>query len=211
MRVIWDNVTFGGAVSEPAVAPTDGLEPGGSPEGDAWDEAGTIARAREGDLEAFDDIMRRYEGRLLRFLTGLVGEVETARELCQDSFLSAYQALPRMHGEIRLNAWLHTIALNRARSYHRGRRLRFAVPLEEYHHPRTADLQDGVVRQDLVTRVLRRLPQQYAQPLLLQIVAGLSCREIGEALGCTEGAAKVRLLRARESFRQAYADEEAGR
>ncbi|HZU13853.1 MAG TPA: RNA polymerase sigma factor [Chloroflexota bacterium] len=199
-------------MSEPAAVPTDGCEPGVDVPGeDAWDEDGAIARAREGDLEAFDDIMRRYEGRLLRFLTGLVGEVETARELCQDTFLSAYQALPRLRGEVRLNGWLHTIALNRARSYHRGRRLRLAVPLEEHHHPHSTDLQEGVARQDLVMRVLRRLPQQHAQPLLLQIVAGMTCREIGEALGCTEGAAKVRLLRARESFRQAYADEEAGR
>jgi RNA polymerase sigma-70 factor (ECF subfamily) len=175
-------------------------------------EATWVQRAREGDLEAFDAIMICYEARLLRFLTGLAGDVEIARELCQDTFLSAYQALPRMQGELRLSAWLHTIALNHARSYHRRRRLRRFLPLEDEHHhaPASCNVEESVVTHDMVKRVLARLPQKYAHPLLLQIASGLSCREIAEVLGCSEGAVKVRLLRAREAFRRIYDAEERG-
>lgn len=182
-----------------AVAPTlpDSLE-------DTW-----VQRAREGNLEAFDAIMVSYEQRLLRFLVGLVGDVEVARELCQDTFLAAYQALPRLRGELRLSAWLHTIALNRARSYHRRRRRRWFLPLDESPEPTAiSDLQDEVVTNDMVRRVLARLPDKYAHPLLLQTAGGLSCREIAGVLGCSEGAVKVRLLRAREAFRRIYAEEE---
>jgi RNA polymerase sigma-70 factor (ECF subfamily) len=173
------------------------------------EEVDWVARARQGDLEAFDAIMARYETRLLRFLAGLVTDIEIARELCQDTFLAAYQALPRTKGEVRLSAWLHTIALNRARSYHRRRRLRALLPLDDSHLATPdSDVQDAVAVHDAVQRTLARMPQQYATALLLQTASGLSCREIAQVVGCSESAVKVRLMRARESFRRLYQAEE---
>jgi RNA polymerase sigma-70 factor (ECF subfamily) len=138
-----------------------------------------------------------------------VGDVEIARELCQDTFLAAYQALPRLKGELKLSAWLHTIALNRARSHHRRRRLRAFLPLEDEGLPNgERDVQEEVAEHELVRRALARIPAKYARPLLLQTASGLSCREIAQVLGSTEGAVKVRLLRAREAFRRVYEDEE---
>ena len=174
------------------------------------DEAQWIEAARRGDLEAFDAIMARYESAILRFLISVVYDVEIARELCQDTFLAAYEALPRSQGEMRLSSWLFTIALNRARSHHRRQRLRRFVPLEDHHHPISRrDVGEALAVHELVQRVLERMPQQYVRPLLLQTVGGLTCREIAEVLGTTEGAVKVRLLRAREAFRQAYGEETA--
>lgn len=173
------------------------------------EELGWVRRAQAGDLRAFDAIMGQYEARLLRFLIGLVSDAEVARELCQDTFLAAYQALPRMSGDVRLCAWLHTIALNRARSYHRRRRLRLFLPLDDDHPAlQQRDVQEAVASHDLVRTVLERMPDRYSHPLLLQVAGGLSCREIADVIGCSEGAVKVRLLRARESFRKIYAEEE---
>jgi RNA polymerase sigma-70 factor (ECF subfamily) len=175
-------------------------------EEDSW-----VERARAGEVAAFDTIMQHYEGRLLRFLGGIVGDAEVAQELCQDTFLAAYQALPRTKDKLHLSAWLHTIALNRARSFHRRKRLRSFLPFQdEYHAPVVADTQEHVATHDAVRRVLARMPSSYVQPLLLQTASGLSCREISEVLGCSEGAVKVRLLRAREAFKKLYAEQEAG-
>jgi RNA polymerase sigma-70 factor (ECF subfamily) len=172
------------------------------------DEHVWVERARGGDIEAFDQIMIRYEHRLQRFLVGLVGDVDTAQELCQETFLAAYRALPRVRGDLRISAWLHTIALNQARSHYRRRKVRPQVPLGDFDQPHGGpDLQDSVALSDLVQRVLARMPRHYAEPLLMQVSGGLSCREIGEILGTSEGAIKVRLLRARESFRKAYQKE----
>lgn len=173
------------------------------------EEVDLVERARQGDLEAFDAIMVRYETRLLRFLAGLVTDIEVARELCQDTFLAAYQALPRTKGEVRLSAWLHTIALNRARSYHRRRRLRAFLPLDDSNFATSdPDVQDAVAAHDAVHRTLARMPQQYATALLLQTASGLSCREIAQVVGCSESAVKVRLMRARDTFRRLYQAEE---
>jgi RNA polymerase sigma-70 factor (ECF subfamily) len=174
------------------------------------EEQGWVQRTVAGDLEAFDLIMYRYEQRLQRFLIGLVGDPDIAQELCQETFLAAYRALPRVRGELKISAWLHTIALNQARSHHRRRKARPQVPLGDFDRPHGGpELQDAVALSDLVQRTLARLPRQYAEPLLMQVSSGLSCREIGEILGTSEGAIKVRLLRAREAFRKAY-DREGG-
>lgn len=174
------------------------------------EERAWVERARAGDIDAFDLIMGRYEHRLQRFLIGLVGDVDIAQELCQETFFSAYRALPRVRGDLKISAWLHTIALNQARSHHRRRKIRPQVPLGDYDRPESGpELQETVALSDLVQRVLARLPRQYSEPLLMQVSSGLSCREIGEILGTSEGAIKVRLLRAREAFRKAY-DKEGG-
>lgn len=174
------------------------------------DEHAWVERARSGDIDAFDQIMFRYEHRLQRFLIGLVGDPDIAQELCQETFFSAYRALPRVRGDLKISAWLHTIALNQARSHHRRRKIRPQVPLGDYDRPQSGpELQDAVALSDLVQRVLDRLPRKYTEPLLLQVSGGLTCREIGEILGTSEGAIKVRLLRAREAFRKAY-DKEGG-
>jgi RNA polymerase sigma-70 factor, ECF subfamily len=172
------------------------------------DEYALIQRARSGNMDAFEEIMVRYESRILRFITGAVGDAEVAQELCQETFLAAYRALPRTDPDLKLSAWLHTIAINRARSHHRRRKLRQFVPLLDEHVSNSPDLQQSVATDDTVQRALARMPLNYREPLLLQLAGGLSCREIAEVLGASEGAIKVRLMRAREAFRTAYEDED---
>lgn len=172
------------------------------PANPAAEERAWVERTLAGDLAAFDAIMARYEARLLRFLIGMVGDGATAQDLCQETFLAAYRALPRLSGELHLSAWLHTIALNQARSHHR--RHHRHQSLEGYDPPgHDPDLQETAATRDLVHRALARLPERYAGPLLLQL-NGLSCREIAAILHSSEGAIRVRLLRAREAFRRAY-------
>jgi RNA polymerase sigma factor (sigma-70 family) len=191
------------------LALVEAIQRDGSGDAASWQEHVWVERARAGDVEAFDAIMVHYETRLLHFLTGTVGDVEVARELCQDTFLAAYQAFPKLKGELRLAPWLYTIALNRARSHHRRRRFRTLVPLLDDSLPANApDLQHTNALQDSVRRALARLPRQYAHPLLLQTTSGMSCREIAEVLHCSESAVKVRLMRARRAFRAIYEEEE---
>jgi len=181
------------------------LNPSMSADATACDESLLVERARQGDVEAFDAIMMRYENRLLRFLVGLVGDVEVARELCQDTFLAAYQAMPRLKGPLKLSSWLHTIALNRARGHHRKKRFRVFLSLDDEVLPSgDPNMQDSLAVNDTVQRTLGRMPRNYAYPLLLQTASGFSCREIAEVLHCSEGAVKVRLMRARETFKQLY-------
>lgn len=168
-------------------------------------EFDVVERARRGDLDAFDAIVMQYENRLLRFLIGLVGDVDVAHDLCQDTFLAAYAALSKTSGDMKLSAWLHTIALNKARSHHRKRKWKMFVSIDDHEQVAPGpDVQDSVAATQAVRSALARIPRQYAEALHLQLSAGLSCREIATLLGCSEGAVKVKLMRAREAFKQAY-------
>ena len=75
-----------------------------------------VARAREGDLAAFEQIVLEYEVKLQRFIFCLTSERELAEDLVQETFLSAYRSLPSMPSDLKLSAWLYKIALNKVRS-----------------------------------------------------------------------------------------------
>ncbi len=91
-------------------------------------DAGTIAAVRAGDADAFEAIVAEFQPRLYRFLYGLVGDAELARDLTQDTFLAAYRALPATGPNLNLTGWLFQIARNHARSHWRRRKLFAWVP-----------------------------------------------------------------------------------
>src|SRR5262252_4242513 len=98
----------------------------------------------------FEELVQRYQGPLLRFLYGLVGDRELAADLCQDTFLSAFGASQRLDPDACLDAWLYTIALNHVRGVLRRRRLLRWVPFVKTIHDRAAgrDLASRVVEHE---------------------------------------------------------------
>jgi RNA polymerase sigma-70 factor (ECF subfamily) len=154
--------------------------------------------------QGFENLYQEYHSRLLAHLTRLVHDRATAEDLCQDSFLKAMRNWDGRDTSASVSAWLYRIATNTAYDYlRRGRRLRF-LPLaeEDPAEPTTSEpLYDE--RED-IQRALAQLPPTYRLPLLMHSYEGRSTSEIAKALGCSTGAVKTRLFRARERFRQAY-------
>jgi RNA polymerase sigma-70 factor, ECF subfamily len=160
---------------------------------------------READ-RSFETVVRRYEAPIGRYLYGLVGEVEQARDLSQETFLSAYRAW-NPDAIDNPSAWLYRIATNKAMSYFRRRRLVNWVRLDRLldlgRDPNVEGHGDRVATQHSVQQALNKLEPQQRVSLLLK-AAGFSSEEIGEQLGCSPGAARTRLSRARETFRKHY-------
>ena len=151
---------------------------------------------------AFDELVERYQSPLRRFLYGLVQDSELAADLCQETFLSAYRALPRLKLEqdLDLTAWLYTIALNQARGVLRRRRILRWVPFLSASHERAAsspDIATAVVMRDELRRMLERLPVEQRACLLLH-ADGFRYTEIAHMLGCSLPAVKLRIFRGRE-------------
>ena len=133
-------------------------------------------------------------------------DYELAADLCQDTFLSAYRALPKLEGELNLDAWLYTIALNHARGALRRRRILRWVPFVSTAHDRPAaglDLASGVALRDQLQNILERLPVDQRACLLLH-ADGFRYAEIAHILGCSLGAVKLRIFRGRERCVQLY-------
>jgi RNA polymerase sigma-70 factor, ECF subfamily len=158
---------------------------------------------RRADAPSFEAIVRTYEAPISRYLYGMVGDIELAQDLTQETFLSAFRALQGT--EItNLQGWLYRIATNHALSHFRRRRLLRWVSLSRLLAAgRAPSYSDRVVTGESVQQALNRLEPDQRACLLLS-AAGFSSNEIGEFLGCSPGAARTRLSRARERFRGHY-------
>src|SRR6267154_3289784 len=146
------------------------------------DEAQLIVEACQGSKDAFEAMVMHYEPRIRRLLYSLTKDAHLTQDLCQETFLAAYRALPRMDGEeLHFAPWLYRIALNQVRSEWRRRKHVtmipfsppqgqnediFDEPCEEYLVSEEP-FEEQIVVRDLVQRVLTQLPTASAMCLLL--------------------------------------------
>ena len=183
----------------------------------ATDESDQIRRAVSGDHTAFAALVRRYEQRIQVYLRQMVGDADLASDLTQETFLAAYQALPRWQpppdGSTRtadlLAPWLYRIATNRAisllRSHSARARLHPSGQLSTTGIPGTAALEDAVIGRELLRAALRTLDEDDAACLVLHYVAGERYGEIAARLGISSEAVRKRVGRALTALRTAYA------
>ncbi len=163
------------------------------------DEA-LVARVRAGDDRAFELIFDRYHRGLLAFCTHMLGAREEAEDALQHTFMAAYRAMRATGGEIRLRAWLYTIARNRCLSVLRARR-------EQVAFDETRGATDGLAA-DVDRRAelrelladLERLPEEQRAALVLFELGDHSHDEIAEILGVRREKVKALVFQARESL-----------
>lgn len=178
------------------------------------EERQCIARAKDGDPEAFAILYNNYERSVYQFIYRMVGNAEDASDLTQECFLRAYRALSQTNEEVNIAAWLRRIAANvcfdtlRRRS--RLRWLRFDQ-LPPWQNPATQSTTVDPERaflqtetQDIVEQVLQKLQPRHRMVLILREYEGYSSDEIAEILNISRSAAKSLLFRAREEFRRLY-------
>lgn len=180
-------------------------------------EALFVERLRSGDEQAFEELVRRFGGRLLATARHLLGRNEDAQDAVQEAFLSAFRGLDRFRGGSSLSTWLHRIVINAALMKLRGASRRPEASIEEYlprfdetgHHadpvaewrvtPEAAMLSRQT--RDRVRAAIERLPPSYRAVLVLRDIEELSTEETAEVLSLTRTAVKVRLHRARLALR----------
>jgi RNA polymerase sigma-70 factor (ECF subfamily) len=164
-------------------------------------------------MRAFEAFLRGREREVFAYLWRLTGDEQVAYDLCQETFLRAWQHFERIAAYEQPGAWLFRVATNLALN-HRQRRTLPATPahrLDEAEAPAGDDLAGRTAEHDLVHRTLLRLPRRQRAALVLREVYGLTSAQVAEALGITPAAAKMMLTRAREEFRRGYAWEEGER
>lgn len=176
-------------------------------------DARVIQAVRAGNAEAFELVVREFQPRLYRFIHGMVGDAEVARDLTQETFLSAYRALPQTSDDLNLTGWLFQIARNHARGHWRRRKLFAWLPFgrgdgddERDGEPPVEDRvplsgpEDVVIEREALGAALRGLQRADRECLLLS-VDGFSYAEICAITGLTLPAVKGRIFRARRELR----------
>ena len=162
----------------------------------------TLARAREGDLGAFEDLVRQYQADVWRFAYHFTRDRALAEDVTQEAFLRAFRFLKGFRGDSKFTSWLFRIARNcgmdalRRRSAHLGR-----------EHPAPTPATDPVARAEL-DAALASISGEHREPFLLIEVFGLSYQEAADVLGVRVGTVKSRMHRARQAMMGALALEE---
>ena len=187
----------------------------------AGDEATLLRGLHAGDTAAYETLVRTYSGRLLAVTRRYLHNDEDARDALQETFLSAFRALPTFHEGALLSTWLHRIAVNAALMKLRTHKRHPEDPIEDLLPKFMEDghREDGhrgnptrpwrepeVLWERQETRVtvracIDRLPETYRTVLLLRDIEELDTEEVAQFLDISANAVKIRLHRARQALR----------
>ncbi len=183
---------------------------------DVSDELSLVQSAKAGDLEAFSELVNRYDRNVFRIAQHITHNEEDAQDVVQDAFLKAYQNLAQFQGNSKFYTWLVRIAVNEALMKLRKRRNEKTVSLDE-----DVETEEGSIPRevadwspnpeqiygqselgDILRKTIQGLPPGFRTVFVLRDVEGLSTEETAEMLGLSVPAVKSRLLRARLQLRE---------
>lgn len=183
----------------------------------ARDDSAVVAAHLAGDPQAFDELVDRYQRRLLNFVYRTIGDRERAEDLVQEVFIRVHRHLARFDQTKKFSTWAYTIASNLAKNELRNRSRNPLVLFQTFKKNWEADhrpLQfedpqnrpDDLYRQrhlrELVDWSVAQLPEHHRVVFVLRELEGKSYEEIADITGCNLGTVKSRLNRARNRFAQ---------
>lgn len=176
------------------------------------DDERLIARSLAGDQGAFEDLVRRYEGRVFRLLGRFCRRPEDIEDLAQEVFLKVYQGLAGFRRDAPFGPWLGRVTVHVAIDHLRKVRRRPETfwddlsPAERAWVEQAAggatSAESAAAGRELAHRALDRLSPTLRAALLLREVDGLSFAEVGRVLGCSALAARMRVFRGRLALRR---------
>lgn len=163
------------------------------------DDAERIQRWQRGDRTAFEEIVRRWQQPVARFLGRLTGCASVVPDLCQEVFLRVYLAGNRYRDAGAFSTWLYRIALNVARDAARRRR---HDPLPLSNHEPEAETEPAELHSErrelerLVSQALAELPESLRETLVLRHYEGMSFEDMARVLGTPASTLKSRFTAA---------------
>lgn len=175
----------------------------------AGDEAQLIARAKEGDVEAFEALYEQYKGSIYRSALAITRDRVAAEEILQDSFLRAFRHIDHVREGAPIAPWLHRIAINLSYTWS-TRRARWLISLEEavdrlVAAPKNSP-EHAMERSELhqvVRDAIDKLEFPQRATIVLFYLEEFSLAEIAEIMDCPVGTVKSRLYYGREKLREA--------
>jgi RNA polymerase sigma-70 factor, ECF subfamily len=172
-----------------------------------------VNAARDGDRDAFDELVRRTYVDTYTLALRLTSHEEDARDVVQEAYLRAWKGLHRFRGDSQFSTWLYRITANTAFTLLQKRRRHRTARLDEIDEPleTTPDSSPEIVAEarsglDDLAAALGRLPAGLRQVIVLKDVYGLTHEAIAQETGISVAAAKVRLHRGRKRLRDLLYD-----
>ncbi len=172
-----------------------------------------VARARQGDEQAFRNLVERYESTVAATVIGMLGAGPEAEDVGQETFIRFYRALHQFRGEAAVGTYLTRIAINLSLNALKRRRRRrlYLFSRDEPMHPvrepavdERRPLEDGIDGA-VLQHALHTLSPPFRSVVVLRLVEGYSTRETAEILGIPTGTVLSRLARAQRKLRAVLA------
>jgi RNA polymerase sigma-70 factor (ECF subfamily) len=184
------------------------------------DEGVLVDRARRGNLEAYDELVQRYQERIYATVYHMTSNHEDANDLAQESFIKAFQALKSFKGGSSFYTWLYRIAVNKTINFLKQRKNRIHLSLNDLdfnaeHDPdlvafvsektprRDANLSE---LQEKLNTALMKLSEPHRLVVVLHDVQGMSHEEIAKVMECNIGTVRSRLFYARQQLQAWLSD-----
>ena len=179
-------------------------------------ESAVIERCKQGDLSAFDDLVRRYEKQVYNFAYRMTGNYDDANDIASEAFVKIYNAINSFRGDANFSTWLFRIVTNLYLDERKRSKAHYNVPLDEY-----IDLEESSVARQIedsspgplaivesrecaqaLDRAINALPDYQRVMVVLYHNQGQSYEEISEIMGLPIGTVKSRLNRARLALKE---------
>jgi len=170
-----------------------------------------VQKCQAGEVSAFQELVSRYHQKIYVVIVGLLRNREDALEVAQETFFRAYRKIKSFQGGSSFYTWLYRIAINMAIDSQRRQKrnpLDFRETMDglfeeqnEVARDPFSDVHDRELREKLVSAINDLTPEHKAV-IILRTVEGLSYKDIGEILGCSEGTVMSRLHYARKKLQE---------
>ena len=166
-----------------------------------------VQQALTGDVDAFGEIVRRWERRIFALAFGMLGREEDARDATQETFLAAFRNLRGFRGDAKVSSWLHRIAINQCITRQRRAKVRNETGLDQEAEKDAAvfslpaqvspaNIAEGRERSQAVRRAVGALPTELRQVVVMKEFEELTFQEISEVLNLPLSTVKSRLYTA---------------
>jgi RNA polymerase sigma-70 factor (ECF subfamily) len=172
-----------------------------------------VARSQQGDLPAFEELVKKYQRDIYGLACRMVSDPEEAKDVAQQAFMQAFMHIRSFRQDSQFRTWLFRIAINQCYNFLKSRK-KFGEPVDcdeivlvgEEDSP-----EDDLVSRDERRRLyaaLEKLPPKQQAVITLKVEQGLSYQEISEVLGGTPGAARVNYCQALKTLKKYLRSEE---
>jgi RNA polymerase sigma-70 factor (ECF subfamily) len=179
------------------------------PDDSSLDDLTLVVRARDGDVRAYEQLVRRYQGPMFRLAVRMLASRGDAEDVVQEVFLTAWRSLATLHAEGAFVGWLYRMTTNRCLNVIRARRATVDVDLAQRESQsagsrpeRTVEVSEQLAA---VTVALQELTGEQRACWLLREVHGRSYEEIAQSVGVTTTAVRGRIARARAQLTEMMA------
>lgn len=172
-----------------------------------------VLRVQEGDKRAFDQLVIKYQHKIVQLVYRYVKDASEAEDIAQETFIKAYRAISSFRGESAFYTWLYRIGINTAKNYLMARSRRGAESeidvmdaeqvddspqMHERETPEHLLLNEEILT--VVNNAMEELPEEMREAITLRELEGMSYEEIAQIMACPIGTVRSRIFRAREAI-----------